>query len=144
MSDLTNPSTKLGAPHVRVGPNLPQGRGHASARASVANLPAKATSGFRRPDLGVNRPTYGAPKSLLAGVVQKGLSYFGRRQNSCTSPYSSLLNTREGEVGEGPLGVCVARSALRAAFGGLTTGRLFGGAPGGATAGLFWRAGLCF
>ena len=143
---MTNPSTKLGAPHVRVGPNLPQGRGHTSVatsnRASVASLPAKATSGFRRPDLGVNRPTYGAPKTLLAGVVQKGLSYFGRRQNSCTSPYSSLLNTREGRLGRGP-GVCVALSALRAAFGGLTTGRsLFGGAPGGATAGRFWRAGL--
>ena len=104
--------------------------------------PTTATSGFRRPDLGFDRATHGAPKTLLAGVVQKGPSCFGRRQDSCTSPYSSLLNTREGEVGEGPLGVCVALSALRAAFGGLTTGRLFGGAPGGATAGLFWHAGL--
>ena len=77
---LTNPSKKLGAPHVRVGPSLPQRRGYTSVIASKSGqrgeLPTTATSGFRRPDLGSNRATHGAPKTLLAGVVQKGLILF--------------------------------------------------------------------
>ena len=125
---------------------------NAAARPSViapksgqrGELPTTATSGFRRPDLGFNRATHGAPKTPLAGVVQKGPSCFGRRQDSCTSPYSSLLNTREGGVGEGPLGVCAARSALRAAFGGLATGRLLEGPQEVQLRAFsdFWRAGL--
>ena len=112
---MTNPSTKLGAPHVRVGPNLPQGRGHASARASVASLPAKATSGFRRPDLGFNRAAHGAPKTLLAGVVQKGPSCFGRRQNSLHKPVFFTFEYTGGGGWGGALG-CVC-GALRAARG---------------------------
>ena len=76
----TLPSEKLGAPHVRVGPNLPQRRGHTSgitsSRASAAGVPPRRHPAFAGRTWGsIEQPTAHRRPCSRGGVAKGSLLF---------------------------------------------------------------------